>query len=175
MNLSEPDTPAVVTRVPAPEDFATPDVTATLVTASWEGDAVHVVRLPAAVAFCGEQTPQRAHLAVDEREPEERLVELGDVLFCRVPRLDQPAEDWLSETMGRYPGCHLAAAEHLPGESLVRLRDGTTVRISGGPAELHASLVYAWTGRGRHPSQLPAECTVLLGSAAHHLSIKSDR
>lgn len=175
MNLPEPDTPPVVARVPDPEDIAIPDVTATLVTVSWEDDAAHVVRTPAVLALHGKQTPRHAHLAVDEREPEERLLELGDVLFCGASRLDRPAGDWLAETLGHYSGCHLAAVERLPGESLVRLRDGTTVRVSGGPAELHASLVYAWTGRGLHLSDLPAQCTVLLGAAAYQVSIRPDR
>lgn len=175
MNLSEPDAPPVVARVPEPENIDAPAVTAMLVTASWENDTVHVVRVGAAVAVDHGQAPRGAHLAVDEREPEERLIELGDAIFCGASRLDRPAEDWLDETLDHYPGCHLAAVEHIPGESLIRLRDGVIVRISGGPPELHASLVYAWTGSGRHPRRLPAECTVLLGSAAHRVSISPDR
>lgn len=175
MDLPEPDRPPVVTRVPEPEpeDVAVPEVTAALVTVRWEQEAVRVVRVPAVVALGN--PPSGAHLAVDEREAEERLVELGDVLFCGASRLHRPAEDWLTETLDHYPGCHLAAAEHRPGESLVRLRDGTNVHVSGGPAGLHASLVYAWTGQGHRLAELPSQCTLLLGAAAYQVSIKPGR
>jgi hypothetical protein len=175
MNLGEPDLRPVVARVPEPDDIAVAEVTAALVTASWEGGDVQVVRYPAAVALDGDRAFRGAHLAVDEREPEERLLELADVLFCSADRLDRVAEDWLTETLGRYPGCHLAAAEHLPGESLVALRDGTAVRVTGGPAAFHGSLVYAWTGGGRRLSDLPADCTVRVGSTTYAVSVKPAR
>ncbi|MDL4818627.1 hypothetical protein [Actinomadura opuntiae] len=173
MGLSEPATPPVVNRVPEPEDCVIREITATLASASWDGDTVSVVRFPAGAALNGESMPGGAHLAVDEREPEERVIELADAVSCRADRLDRPADDWLTETLEQYPGCHLAAAEHLPGESLVRLRDGTTFHVTGGPVEVHASVVYTWTGRNRTPP--PAESTVLLGPDAHRVSIKPAR
>lgn len=181
MDLPEPDRPPVVTRVPEPEDVAVPEVTAALVAVRWEEEATaaRVVRFPAVVTLAN--PPSGTHLAVDEREAEERLVELADVIFCGAVRLHRPAGDWLTETLDRYPGCHLAAAEHRPGESLVRLRDGTTVLVAGGPehpggpAGLHASLVYAWTGRGHRLAELPSECTVRLGEAAYQVSVRPGR
>ena len=81
MNLPEPDAPPVVARVPEPGNLADPTVTATLVTASWENGTVRVARIGAAAGLGHRRAPQGAHLAVDEREAEERLIELGDVVL----------------------------------------------------------------------------------------------
>jgi hypothetical protein len=163
--LPEPAAPPTVTRVPEPEVAPEP-VTATLVSASWTGGTVRVVRHPAAVALA-DPSPG-THLVADECEPEERLLELGDIVFCH-------GDDRLAETLARYPGCDLVAAEHTPGETLVLRRDGTRLRLSGAEAGVHASIVYAWLAAGRRPAELPPECELLIGAARHPVSLKIDR
>lgn len=164
LDVPEPAAPPTVTRVPEPEIEPRP-VTAALVSASWTEGTVRLVRRPAAVALG--DPPPGAHLVVDEREPEERLLELGDIVLCDGDRL--------ADTLARYPGCDLVAAEQSPGETLVLRRDGTRLRLSGADAGTHASIVYAWLADGRSPAELPPACDLLVGPTRRRVSIKPDQ
>ncbi len=157
LKLPEPAGPAVVRRVPEAVVEAAPP-TATYATAAWEGDRVTVRRYPATVVSETDDPPAGTHLIVDESEEEPRRLRLADVVVCG--RTRQGAEERLAAALARYPGAYLAAAR-TPGGTVVRVRDGADVHVTGdGAAEVHAAIVFGWLAGGRPLSALPPECDV---------------
>ncbi|WP_242900792.1 hypothetical protein [Actinomadura terrae] len=169
MRLDEPRTPPVVLRVPppTPQDLPSGAVTAALVSVEWNGEEAVLKRYPAATAMYRENGTDGRHLAVDDSEAEGRLLNLADVVYCLNDGLTTTANDWLSETLQFFPGCHVAAAEQRTGECVVRTRGGDGVTCRTDRPDLVASVVYGWLASGRSMAALPAECTVSAGLTSH--------
>jgi hypothetical protein len=174
LNLPEPNTPAVVCRIPVP-DVTPASVTAILATTAVENDSMILRRYPSAAILGIADIPRNAHLVVDEVEAELRMFELADVIVSREPHSNEPPLKWLEEVLIRHPGAYLAAVQSEEQGTLVLIRDERTVYVTGGvnaSAELHASIVYGWLAAGKPSAELPAETEALIGNTIHRVCIK---
>ncbi len=96
--------------------------------------------------------------ALDGRCPTARL-EIADVIVCPYRLQRSGAQAWPRATLGRYPGCAVAAAGTGGLECLVGTRDGPTVTFAVGDcadigepdwlALLCGSFVHGWLAGGR--------------------------
>ncbi|MFC8566430.1 hypothetical protein ACFUIW_11800 [Streptomyces sp. NPDC057245] len=154
MELAEPaPTAPPVRALPRP---STPERT---VVTSWTVDSaagsdgagqwvVTVHRRPAAVSRPSDEGFEGfRHLACAEEERDRQLAESASVITrSRHTPSAVGALSWIRDTLGRFPGCRLAAASLGGNSCLVGLRDGRTVETTvTGPAVdpgLPAAVVY---------------------------------
>lgn len=153
LKLTEPaSAPPPVLSLPRP-DAQTDTVTSWTVESAAVPDetgrwVVAVRRHPAAVSSThGEESGAFLHLACDEEERDHQLVESASVVLCHHPLSTAvSALAWIRDTLGRFPGCQLAATALGRGGCLVGLRDGQIVETTvTGPAVdpgLPAAVVY---------------------------------
>ncbi|WP_446047455.1 hypothetical protein [Streptomyces olivaceus] len=115
---------------------------------------ITVHRRPAAVSTpFDEGTEVFRHLACAEEERDRQLTESASVITRsrHTPRA-VGALSWIRDTLGRFPGCRIAAASLGRNSCLVGLRDGRTVETTvTGPAVdpgLPAAVVYTFLREG---------------------------
>ncbi|WP_067484341.1 hypothetical protein [Actinomadura hibisca] len=170
MKLPETGPPPAVHRVPLPGPEAQAEtVTTVLVAARREGDVLTVERFPAALGLNRPGFADGRHVCADESEPEQRLLELADIIHGPAATDHAAAVRWLDDTMANYPGCFVAAVPTGPHECLVQARGGRAVRCVTDQPALAASLVYDWLAQERGLETLPADQTVVAGPTRHRL------
>ncbi|RAJ67136.1 hypothetical protein K378_02502 [Streptomyces sp. Amel2xB2] len=125
-------------------------VKTTLTAEASEWPTVAVERVPGTVADPVEEHGDHicGHLACHEDEGDRRLAESASVVFGDGTAASTAgAVRWIAQTLGRFPGCLLAATGTVARTGLVGLRDGriVTVAATGRPLEpgLAAAVVYA--------------------------------
>jgi hypothetical protein len=113
-----------------------------------------------AVAALGERRAHAptAHLVVDVRATNTRLLDLCDIIVHTRPPLD--AWQWVVETLRALPGCAIAIARAGANTWLAGGVDGLFVRFdgvdeSGGEPATFASALLAWLVAGREAASLP--------------------
>ena len=131
---------------------------ATLTVLAWQS-AVAVARPGHAWPIAGWQYVA----ALAGRCPTARL-EIADVIICAYRLQHSGAAGWLGATLGRYPGCAVAAAGTGGLECLVGTRDGPPVTFAAGACAdvgepgwlelLCASFVHGWLAGGRPFAEL---------------------
>ncbi|MER8073377.1 hypothetical protein ABTZ59_34530 [Streptomyces sp. NPDC094034] len=156
LELPEPSSPPPSPlALPVPDPPGAPvsswQVT-TGVTEDSEAPTVTVLRYAAAAFAHGTARPESAtfftHLACADDERDLRLAESASVIVQRrSSSTSVGALRWIEDTLGRLPGCLLAASAVRGGVCLVGLRDGRVVEAAvTGPATdpgMPAAVVYA--------------------------------
>ncbi|KPI02815.1 hypothetical protein OK074_4965 [Actinobacteria bacterium OK074] len=126
-----------------------------------------------------------AHTVVDEETWETGLLPVADIVVRRAagddPRVGPPGA-WTSEALARYPYCGLVAYVDGPDRCVVRVREGTLLRLTaaadpGGRADLcdpaaYASALYAWLAGGRPLDRALPWLTVRTGATAHRVTVE---
>ncbi|MGB7587578.1 MAG: CDP-glycerol glycerophosphotransferase family protein, partial [Solirubrobacterales bacterium] len=163
-DLIDLDTPARLPRVlavPLPRPYEEP-VTAHLVLARRDdggsgGERVILERFPAHLEPAFDEQAAHSHLAVDDRETDERLRQSADVFVRRLEphRQRDEAPKWIQAQLASYPGCQMAVAslgdglvalaERGEGEGIRRFR---LERDTDDPAGIIASAIRAATALG---------------------------
>jgi hypothetical protein len=149
MGLPEPGTPAtllpLLPAVPEPPAWGNADRPAL-----WSrvelGDPVSVERFPAAVRA---EPPDRAHLVVDDTEPDDRFRDLAAVLVRRADVPGRSAGRTTAEVFAAHPACRCVVEP-----PLLHLRDGQVIEVEG-DAEVAGSIVHAWLRDGGSLAGLP--------------------
>jgi len=180
IDLYPPERPPRVLAVPTPCPYEEP-VTAYLALAridARESGAGRVLleRFPAHLEPAVEDRAPHSHLAVDDRETEERLRQSADVFVRRLkPRRNhRQAFEWIQATLAGYPGSQLAAASL--GNGLVALAErGERIRRfrlepeADDPAGLVASAIRAATALHDDPFAAGRPLELRLGGAIHRI------
>ncbi|MFF3731369.1 hypothetical protein ACFYXM_13880 [Streptomyces sp. NPDC002476] len=155
MGLPEPASAsphAPVLQLPEPKpttDRCTAWRVTTVISTDRGRPTITVIRLPASLTGFGEEDVDAfVHLACDEEERDRRLTESASVVLNHHQATTRAgAHHWIAETLGRLPGCGLAAVDTDTHNTLVGLRDGRVVTATTtGPAlgpGLAAAVVYA--------------------------------
>jgi len=78
----------------------------------------------------GRPTASGTLMASDVRARDSRVLEIADVIFDAGGAARAGPAEWLSRTLGRYPGCAVAAVWHRHGECTVATRGGSFRALS---------------------------------------------
>nr|WSZ99481.1 hypothetical protein OH820_30915 [Streptomyces sp. NBC_00857] len=120
-----------------------------------------------------------AHTAVHEDTLDPGRLALADVIFrygmADDVRFGTPGQ-WSAEVLARHPQCALASYVTDGGSCTVRTRDGSLLRLVGGPSAAdpaaYASALHAWLAAGKALEELTADgMTVRTGGASHRVSV----
>ena len=120
-----------------------------------------------------------AHTAVHEDTLDPGRLGLADVIFrygiADDVRFGTP-EQWSAEVLARHPQCALASYVTDGGSCTVRTRDGSLLRLVGGPSAAdpaaYASALHAWLAAGKALEELTAGgMTVRTGDSSHRVSV----
>jgi hypothetical protein len=178
IDLDPPERPPRVPAVPLSRPYEEP-VTAHLVLAR-EDDAgpderrILLERFPAHLEPAFDEGAAHSHLAVDDRETDERLRQSADVFVRRLEscREQQEASEWATTTLASYPGSQVAAASLGDGMVAVARRGAEFRRFrlerkTDDSVGLVASAVRAHTALGHREDDRPLE--LRLGEADHRI------
>jgi hypothetical protein len=179
LRLPEPDQPAEVALLPLP-DSPWPRPTSCLVEVQRTGARkARVTRFPAQRLHHDRTPPRDAHLAASTAEPQQRWLELAEVV------LGAPGThtlQWISHTLRQFPGCVLAAAPDCatpnaaggePGHDQTWLlgdRGGAVLRVQG-DGELFASVAHRALVDGKGLADLAGTWCVEAGPSHEDITV----
>jgi hypothetical protein len=184
IDLDPPERLPRVLAVPPPAPYEE-SVTAHLALARRDagesgGERILLERFPAHLEPAFDSRAAHSHLAVDDRESDERLRQSADVFVRRLKprRQHREASEWSQVMLASYPGSQMAAASL--GDGMVALaRRGKGVRRfrlepeTDDPAGLVASAIHAATALGVHLHDESFEegwsLELCLGEASHRI------
>ncbi|WP_280236025.1 hypothetical protein [Nocardia cyriacigeorgica] len=169
LELPPPDCEPPLSILPTPTVRAKPETFADYVTTTIDGATVRLVRRPAETqrTLAGRIGGIGGHMCCATDYPLRSLRENADVLVGLPADVDDDRAAWLAATLTDHPLCTIVAIAD--GDTCTaRTRYGDTVTLTGCPAAVSASALYAWIEAG---IDLPASeaIAVVLGDIEYEL------